>query len=217
MAPWKGLLTTEEAAKSQGCNVLTFCFKRARPGRPKKRGNSANNNVQAQPAISNKKKMQGPVPQITESAGSMVSMVAAVATLDAPMQQTKKARTNWGKSEAKIKLEKAVQEWDEKGKQTFDGNGKQLQLKACLNVVGIPYDAFKKHATKDGGKRRSLRRSVGRELLIAEEEQQFLANVFARKDQGNDGAILTKGINHVVELSPELTPNQALLHLTGHF
>jgi hypothetical protein len=36
MAPRKGLPKTGEAAKSQGCNVLTSYFKRARPGRPKK-------------------------------------------------------------------------------------------------------------------------------------------------------------------------------------
>jgi hypothetical protein len=58
----------EEAAKSQGCNALTSHFKRARPGRPKKRGNSANDKIQAQPAISNKKKKRGPVPQIKKQA-----------------------------------------------------------------------------------------------------------------------------------------------------
>jgi hypothetical protein len=64
MAPRKGLPTTEEAAKSQGCNVITSYFKRAKPGRPKKRGNSANNKIQAQAAISNnkKKKKRGAVP-----------------------------------------------------------------------------------------------------------------------------------------------------------
>jgi hypothetical protein len=213
MAPRKGLPTTEEAPKSQGCNVLTSYFNSARPGRPKKRGNSANDNIPDQPEISDKKKKRGPVPQITQPAGSMVSMVATVVTVDGPMQQMKKARTNWGKGEAKIKLEKAVQEWDEKGERAFDGNGEPLQLKAYSNVVGIPYYTFKKYAAKDSGKRRSLGRSIGRPPLIAEEEQQFLADVFARKDRGNDGATPTEAIDYVIELSPELTRIQARLHL----
>jgi hypothetical protein len=132
MAPRKGLPKTVEAATSQGCNVLTSFFKRARPGRPKKRGNAANDTIQAQPAISNKKKKRGPVPQITKPAGSMVSMVATVATRDAPMKQIKKARTNWGKGEAKLKLETAVKEWDEKGERAFDGNDEPLLAAVCL-------------------------------------------------------------------------------------
>ena len=47
-----------------------------------------------------------------------------------PKQETNKSRTNWGKGEAKLKLEKAVEEWDEKGKGTFDSNGEPLHLKA---------------------------------------------------------------------------------------
>jgi hypothetical protein len=160
------------------------------------------------------KKKQAPVPQITQPAASMVSVVVnAVVTVNAPMQQMKKARTNWGKGEAKIKLEKAAREWDEKGERAFDGNGEPLQLKACSNVVGIPCDTLKKRVTKDGGKRRSLGRPVGRRPLIAQEEQQFLADVFARKDRGNDSATPAEAVDHVIELAPELARNQARLHL----
>jgi hypothetical protein len=62
MAPRKHLPKTAEAARNDGCNLLTDFFKKNRAGRPKKRGNSANDDVQAQPAISNKKKKRGPIP-----------------------------------------------------------------------------------------------------------------------------------------------------------
>jgi hypothetical protein len=65
---------------------------RARPGRPKKRGNGADDNVQAQPAISTKKKKREPFSQITQPAESNVSVVAAVVTLDAPMTTANDAR-----------------------------------------------------------------------------------------------------------------------------
>jgi hypothetical protein len=49
--------------KEPRLQCANFLLKRARPGRPKKRGNSANDKIQAQPAISNnKKKKRGPVP-----------------------------------------------------------------------------------------------------------------------------------------------------------
>jgi hypothetical protein len=63
MAPRKHLPKTAEAARTDGCNLLTDFFKRARPGRPKKRRNSAKDCVQAQPAISNKKRKRGPIPK----------------------------------------------------------------------------------------------------------------------------------------------------------
>jgi hypothetical protein len=44
------------------------------------------------------------------------------------MQKAKMYRTNWGKGEAKLKLEKAVKEWDEKGERTLDCNGQPHQL-----------------------------------------------------------------------------------------
>jgi hypothetical protein len=39
--------------------MLTSCFKRARSGQPKKRGNSANDNVQAQPATATRRRSEG--------------------------------------------------------------------------------------------------------------------------------------------------------------
>ena len=62
MAPWKHLPKTAEAARTDGCNLVTDFFKKNRAGRPKKGSNSANDDVQAQPAISNKKKERGPTP-----------------------------------------------------------------------------------------------------------------------------------------------------------
>jgi hypothetical protein len=59
MAPRKHLPKTAEAARNDGCNLVTDFFKKNRAGRPKKRRNSANDDVQAQPAISNKKKKRG--------------------------------------------------------------------------------------------------------------------------------------------------------------
>jgi hypothetical protein len=114
MAPRKHLPKTAEAARNDGCNLVTDFFKKNSAGRPKKRGNSANDDVQAQPAISNKKKKRGPIPNHKKDAppAQMMKIAkpaggAAVATLDAPTQKTKKARTNWGKGEAKLQLEKA--------------------------------------------------------------------------------------------------------------
>jgi hypothetical protein len=221
MAPRKHLPKTAEAARNDGCNLVTDFFKKNRAGRPKKRGNSANDDVRAQPAISHKKKKRGPIPNRHKKDAPPALMMkiakpvggAAVATLDAPTQKTKKARTNWGQGKAKLQLEKAVKEWDEKGEQAFDGNGEPLQLKAFSKVVGIPYDTFKKYVTKDGGKRRSLGKSVGRAPLIAEADQQFLADVLARKDRGNDGASPAEAIDYVIEISPKLTRDQARQHL----
>ena len=134
-----------EAAQNDGCNLLTSFFKRKRAGRPKKRGNSANDDVQAQPTISKKKKKHGPIPNHKKDAppAQMMKIAkpaggATLATLHAPTRKTKKARTNWGKCKAKLQLEKAVKEWDEKGERAVDDNGEPLQLKAFSNVVGIP-------------------------------------------------------------------------------
>jgi hypothetical protein len=123
MAPRKHLpKQTAEAARTDGCNLVTDFFKRSRAGRPKKRGNLANDDVQAWPPISKKRKKRGPIPNHKKGAppAQMMKIAkpaggAAVATLDAPTQKTKKARTNWGKGDAKLQLEKAVKEWDEKG------------------------------------------------------------------------------------------------------
>ena len=106
-----------------------------------------------------------------------------------------------------------MKEWDEKGERAFDDNGEPLQLKAFSNVVGVPYDTFKKYATKDSDKRRPLGKSAGRAPLIPEAEQQFLADVLARKDRGNDGASRAEAIDYVIEISPKLTRDQARLHL----
>jgi hypothetical protein len=111
----------------------------------------------------------------------------------------KKSRTNWGKGKAKLKFEKAVKEWDEKGEQTLDCNGEPHQLKLFSNLVGIPYDTFKKWVTKDNGKRHLLGKSARRVLLVADNEQQFVADVLARKDQGNDGATPAEIMDYVME------------------
>jgi hypothetical protein len=62
MAPRKHLPKTAEAARTDGCNLVTDLFKRSRAGRPKKRGNSANDDVEARPTISKKRKKRGPIP-----------------------------------------------------------------------------------------------------------------------------------------------------------
>jgi hypothetical protein len=117
-------------------------------------------------------------------------------TVDAPTQKVKKSRTNWGKGKAKLKLEKAVKEWDEKGEKILDCNGEPHQLKMFSNLVGIPYDTFKKYVIKDNDKCRLSGKSAGHVPLVADNEQQFVADILAPKDQGNDGAAPAEAIDY---------------------
>ena len=51
--------------------------------------------------------------------------------------------------------------------------------------------------------------SVGRQPLLRKYQQDFVADVLARRDQGNYGAVPREAIELVIELVPELTVAQA--------
>jgi hypothetical protein len=103
--PLKGY-KSEEAAQAAGNFAMTDFFKRARPGRPKKRGNQASDSISVQ-VRSSKKKKQGLVPKEKKKRGSSPKQkkdapVAAGAASRAKKEkgtdneEMKKAlRTNW--------------------------------------------------------------------------------------------------------------------------
>jgi len=107
----------------------------------------------------------------------------------------------------------AVNNWEDKTGEALDSNGEELRLRAYSNVVGIPYDTFKKFVPANQEKRREVGKSVGKAPLLKKEDQNFLAELFVRKDHANDGAKLKEAIDMVQDLDKTLSWLQATQHL----
>ena len=202
-------------------SLLTDYFKRSRRGRPKKRGNLVNDTIEVVP---HKNKRHGPAqkkkakltaapqdkPDKPPDKAKLKVAPFAVSTEAAKQKQT---RTNWAKGKAKVQLETAVNEWDEKCDRYFDSNGEALSMRQFSNVVGIPLNTLKKYLATDLNSRRTVGNAVGRPALLTPSDQHFLANCLARKDQGNAGAKPTEAIDFVMDLNPQLSRDQARFHL----
>jgi len=81
-------------------------------------------------------------------------------------------------------------------------------------VVNIPYYTFKQYTATDHAKRRKVGNQVGREALLPPgDQQEFLADVLARKDRANNGADPKEAVDKIQELNHGLSRSQARDHL----
>mmetsp|Transcript_18259 Transcript_18259/g.33098 ORF Transcript_18259/g.33098 Transcript_18259/m.33098 type:complete len:147 (+) Transcript_18259:279-719(+) len=62
-------------------------------------------------------------------------------------KKQKSTRTNWGSGKHLEAMKKAVEEWQTHTGRYLDGNGEARSLHVFCNIVGIPYDTFKKYVT----------------------------------------------------------------------
>jgi hypothetical protein len=197
MAPPKQPPKTEAQAVASGNFLLTdfFAKKKCRRGRPKKRGNLADDNITV---LAVKKAKSGRPPS-----------KARVAKKPSFEVTKKPSRTNWGKGKQKERLSKAIDDWDSGGGNAIDSNGEPVSLTAFSNRVGIPYNTLRQYIKGDKEKRRTVGKSVGQPPLIKKKDQEFVAQVLARLDRANDGATLPEAIDIVQQLDPDLSRQQA--------
>ena len=178
-----------------------FKIKRCR-GRPKKKSMDG--------ASSKKPPSRGRVIQ----ANSYISVASADVEQDQPATQLKKVktqRTNWAYGEKAGQLEKAVHDWDA-GNHYDEFNGMELSLVRFANRRGIPPHTFQKYAHKDKSKRRALGSSMGNPTTMSVDEQEFIAQVTARADRGNDPKSRKETIDCMQELRPTLRRKQLENH-----
>lgn len=197
MAPPKQPPKTEAQAVASGNFLLTdfFAKKKCRRGRPKKRGNLADDNITV---LAVKKAKSGRPPS-----------KARVAKKPSFEVTKKPSRTNWGKGKQKERLSKAIDDWDSGGGNAIDSNGEPVSLTAFSNRVGIPYNTLRQYIKGDKEKRHTVGKSVGQPPLIKKKDQEFVAQVLARLDRANDGATLPEAIDIVQQLDSDLSRQQA--------
>ena len=106
-------------------------------------------------------------------------------------------------------LRKAVEEWENKSGSALDCDGEEVSMKVYSNLVGIPYESFRKYVSKDTLKRRNLGVAPGRKPLLDADEQEYVANVVARMDRANEGNEPYEVREYIRGMYPELTDIQA--------
>ena len=215
MAPPKQPPKTVAAAKADGNTLLTDFYKRGRRGRPKRVANLAGDVI----AVAQKRRKPGPAPRKKPKKPPPLpnkpppkTRPATSRPPKATAMKVKVPRTNWSVGNAAINLGKAVTDWDENIGDALDNNGEKRSLQVFCNVVEIPYNTFKQYVCSNKDKRRVVGDSVGRQPLLRKDQQDFVADVLARRDRGNDGAAPSEAIELVIELMPELTVAQATRH-----
>ena len=85
-------------------------------------------------------------------------------------------------------MNKAVSDWlDLKG--DIIGSDDELidSLKLFCGVVDIPYNTFKKYVGENENNIRKIGSAVGCRPLLPSGDQRFVAEIYARRDRGNDG------------------------------
>ena len=207
MAPPKQPPKTIATAKADGNTLLTNFFKRGRCGRPNRVANLTGDVI----AVARNRRKPGPAPNQPKKPPPK-TRPATSRPPKATTTKIKVQRTNWGVGAAAIKLGKAVTDWDEKIGEALDKNGEKRSLQVFCNVVEIPYNTFKHYVSSEKDKPRVVGDSVGRQPLLRKDQQDFVADVLARRDRGNDGAAPSEAIELVIELVPELTVAQETRH-----
>jgi hypothetical protein len=192
----------EEASEAQQKSLFDF-FKRKR-GRPKKRAILATDKVKVV------KKMPKKLPKYLTTRKAPPK---AATTDTVPGEKINKKRTNWSLAENQSILKRAVNDWVKKEGTALDTNGEPYaRLTMYASVAGIPYSTLKKYVCEDESKRRTLGNSVGRKALFSKTDQDYIADVLARKDRANDGAEPTEVYEMLQEIKPALTNVQVRQH-----
>jgi hypothetical protein len=138
MAPPQKPWTQYEREKAGHHSLSSMFHKIRKRGRPKK------SPLQNDVVIS--KKPRQPRAKVVAAMFNPKKRRAEKASAPIPPKKSTAPRSNWGKGEGLQKMTKAVQEWNEKSGRYFESNGEDRSLRVFANVVGIPYDSFKKYA-----------------------------------------------------------------------
>jgi len=127
------------AKKAKNWNLHSFFAIKRKPGCPKKKQGSDNNK---------KKCGRPPAPKIPDISLPVpkVRRIAVESTIDSSIvaaAKPKVSQTNWGKSENKERLDKAVKAWDARTGYALDSNGEERSLQQFAAAVSIPYNTLK--------------------------------------------------------------------------
>ena len=102
-------------------------------------------------------------------------------------QKKKKSRTNWGKGEDHVKMDKAIHDWSKKEGDIYDDNGEMINdWKVFANRLGIPATTFYQYI-QPNDPRQIGDGSRGKKRLMKMDEIKFAGCVLAWADRGNDG------------------------------
>ena len=178
-------------------------FMKKKRGRPKRRATLASATVLPTRAKRGR-------PTTEREAAKKSRQKAKQNTVPSPPLPNTNKRVNHSNDENFIR---AVNEWLAKTGRAVDSNGDSINIKDFCSTVGVPYNTFRHYVCKDVTKRRKLGSQVGKPPLLDKNEQQFIAQVLARKDRANDGASATEAIDLVQELNPKINRVAASRHL----
>jgi hypothetical protein len=140
-----------------------------------------------------------PVPALVATFDIAEGAAPVIAGFKATENVPKKtSRINWAKGEHRVKLEKAICDWNEKRGDIYDNNGERIDdYNVFANRIGIPANTFYKYINSDEP-RQIGDGSRGKKRLIA-------GCVIARADRGNDGLSSKEAVDMIQELVPNIT------------
>ena len=116
----------------------------------------------------------------------------------------KKKRRNWGVGDDRLLMDKAVNDWFEKGELKYDDNGEEItDYRIYARRECIPVNTFYKYICtnnrrKIGDGRRGKRR------ILEDEDIKFVGNVCARADRANDGLSRKEATDVIQQLKPNI-------------
>ena len=90
-----------------------------------------------------------------------------------------------------------------------DNKRKPLSLLKFAHSKGISPYTFQNYVCKDEVKRRKVDVQAGRKSIVSANNTDFLADVFVRTDQANDGLTCQESISTLQDIDPKLTLIQA--------
>jgi hypothetical protein len=135
------------------------------------------------------------------------SALAAIADADSMGNKDvyKQKRTKWSDGDARIKMEQATLDWENKTGQCT----KDMSFKTFARTMGISRKTLWMHVHPDPNQRVSIGSAGGRQSLVKQNAQQFVVDVIRRHDRGNDGLSSREAVDVVREIAPHLTLKQA--------
>ena len=142
-------------------------------------------------------------------------MITSVSTKK-PDPPAASIRRNYSKGADLLLMEKAVSDWTKKEGGYLTTNNVPRSMRSFATHVGIPYKTLRNYLTGKEKNKRAVGASCGRKANFSSQDTQFVSNVLARADRGNEGKNRKEAIDLVQELKPALDRKQASRALTRH-
>lgn len=102
----------------------------------------------------------------------------------------KKERVDWSSGDNLVRIGAARDEYFSQTGRFF--KEENMSLARFSQIVGIPYETFRKYVCKDVGKRRVLGKSAVRLSICTADNAQFVTDVLRRSDRANEGMSLLR-------------------------